>query len=485
MTNDLPSLTYQEEFVFTGALRKKNAEFPIDGLMVVYKKYRYPSQITFTFQYPEDKRDAVMWFIGRRSVEFEGWWVSHDNAFIVRRPPARLLLRMTSGTAGRILGRVEEMEFGDFELEAVPETQTVTVWLTPSGIPFSENLRQVRFSNGEAFPYGDIDVRPPFEVPTRYGSFSLVLGREGERADVGGVSAEVTIPSDAMYLTVAAEHKTKNVVELTRSLSTEVQDLELMLSFLSRRQVRCYRVSVFSIAEQQAAISTTERYVEAYSTRQATRELVDRRKMQPDALKTVLEEFATSPYREPIQHAISFLLGYWDSYYAENEIAAAFTAMETIVNGISEVDGESKILPDEIFENLTKDVRKAIKEFAKANGLDATTRARLYEKVGELQRPAITPRTTGLMEKYGVEWRDLWPVRTGGEPKLQSELSSAYERRSGLIHRGRVDEELLADAASVHALAERLVFKLIGGRDEWVNYFAYWYAARRGPRPLP
>jgi hypothetical protein len=202
--------------------------------------------------------------------------------------------------------------------------------------------------------------------------------------------------------------------------------------------------------------------------------------MATDAVERVLTRYRESEYQEPIRHTINFLIAYWNSKHAEDQISAAFTAFETIVNGIGEVRGESHILDQSDFTELRKEVQVLIKEFAKKKGLDKDTRKRLYDKIGELQRPAITPRAVALVEEYGVEWHDLFRDAIP-EPILTTELQKAYGRRSVLVHAGRVDDygTLLANAASVHALAERLIYSLLGGQREWLHPVAYYYAQPR------
>jgi hypothetical protein len=361
-------------------------------------------------------------------------------------------------------GRVEEMVTNDADLPATPGWQRIVASITPMPIAFTQNSKW--------------DAGPPFEVPTRFGGFKLVLGHESERALVEGVRAEVSVPSVYMYSDLGVDQRTAKVRDLMRGMAEEIRDLELVLSFLSRRHVSCYRVAVYSAeSRSKGPFSEANRYVQSFSSPEPPAELVEARAMKPDAIAAVLHHFPQSPYKEPIRHTLNFLLSYWDSAYAENQISAAFTAFETIVNGIAEARGDSKTLADPTFEELQEHLQGSIKAFAKEKGLDSSTRARLYGKLGELQRPAISPRAAALVEEYGVPWRDLWRVADVGSLDLQRELAQAYGRRSVLVHAGRVEDygALLSDAARVHALAERLLFRLLGAQPEWLGPFAYRY----------
>jgi hypothetical protein len=466
MFDDLPALAYREDFRFRGVLRGKHVEFPIEAIIVSRWKYRHPSEITFSFEYSKADQGRVRsLFLSAEAVEFVGIWEYHGKGVLLQPPSSRLLLTSaTSESAGRMSGRVEEMVTNDADLPATPGWQRIVAWITPMPIAFTQNSKW--------------DAGPPFEVPTRFGEFKLVRGHEPERALVEGVRAEVSVPRVFMYLDLPADQRTPKVGDLMRGMAEEIRGLELVLSFLSRRHVSCYRVTVYSAEpKDEGPISEANRYVQSFATPGPPEELVEARAMKPDAIAGVLRHLGQSPYKEPIRHTLNFLLSYWSSDYAENQISAAFTAFETIVNGIGEVRGDSKTLDDPTFEELQERLQASIKEFAKEKGLDSSTRKRLYEKLGELQRPAISPRAAALVEEHEVSWRDLWRVADVGSLDLQRELAQAYGRRSVLVHAGRVEDygALLSDAARVHALAERLLFRLLGAQPEWLGPFAYRY----------
>lgn len=483
MDSQTASLTYREDLIFRGLLRQDGAEFPIESLTVTRWKYRHPSEMTFSFQYSQN--DRVSFTRDLRSTEtseFVGTWEYTDRAQMVQRPPARLTLQITWEHAGRAVGDVEELEIGLADLPGPPTEQAVVVWLTPTSLAFSDHELTLRRRDGEMIPYRSEPVRPPFEIPMRLGVFHLALDYEREKASADGIPAEVSIPSVAMHLRLPIGEGTTRVRDLIRDIDSEVRDLEWTLSFLSRRHVRCHRIDVFSRFEEEPGWSEMSRFVPSYSTPKADRGLVDPRLMGSEAVGVVLSHYGESPYKEVMEHTISFLLAYWNSQFVENQVSTAFTAFETIVNGISEVRGESQILDEELFSELRARVRTTIKEFAEAKGLASTTRARLYEKIGELRRPAIVARTVALVEEHDLSWKDLWPAEIQGTAvTLPGVLRVAYARRSTLVHAGRVDDytALLQDAASVHALAERLVFRLLGCDNKWLDHFAYYYARRR------
>ena len=114
--------------------------------------------------------------------------------------------------------------------------------------------------------------------------------------------------------------------------------------------------------------------------------------------------------------------------------------------------------------------RSAVKE-----GLDAGVRKRLYEKVPELQRRSLVPRVCDLVGRWNVEWRDLFPPHAA----LEEELREAYHRRSLLVHEGESGDwlALMRDSRRVHALTERMVYKILDVPDAWTEPRSYEYAS--------
>src|SRR6266516_2331363 len=88
----------------------------------------------------------------------------------------------------------------------------------------------------------------------------------------------------------------------------------------------------------------------------------------------------------------------------------------------------------------------------------------IFAKLGELNRPAIAPRVCALIERFKVEWKDLWP-----DAPLEMGVQKMFRVHNEFVHTGHIDMSGRAYIAArrAHIVCERLVFQILGGRWEW------------------
>ncbi len=483
MKVDGPTFQFTETLVFRGVLQNKYGEYPIHDLVVTRYRHRHPTEISFAFQFQRDERNnAMSYFASGRVVAFAGTLEYRDRGMLIAPPQARLLLRLIHGSARSIEGIVEQLDISPEPLLFAPSEQAVSVWLTPTSVALRSYEVMLRYRTGELVERDFDSPSEPFLVPTSTCSLSLSLGMHRESVTIEGENAHLEIPVVTLDGTAAEQHLSQDVSALIDSLSVELKPLECVLSLFSRRHVRAYNFAVYSYGmDTQTMFRETTRYIQGYSTPAHENPLVSAHALDPSSLAVVIGTLVHSPYRLPIEKAINFLLAYWQSRFIEDRVAAAFTAFETLVNGIAAIDGTAHTLPNETFRALSENVKDAIKVFATKEALPAQTRARLYEKVGELQRVALGASAETLLERHSVEWRDLWRLQSASDNQaLRREVGRAYGLRSALLHAGQMDalDDLLADAASIHALAERLVCRLLDVKDEWLDHLAHHHAMR-------
>jgi hypothetical protein len=171
-----------------------------------------------------------------------------------------------------------------------------------------------------------------------------------------------------------------------------------------------------------------------------------------------------SKYREVLHTAMEYLVTGFDTRITEASLVSSFTALETIANGIGKVDHTDQILDRGVFAKLKKDVKSAISSHATNEGLSESLVALLFAKLGELNRPAIAPRVCALIERYKVEWKDLWP-----DDPLEVGVQRMFRVRNEFVHTGHIDTTGRAYIAArrAHMIGERLVFQILGGKWEW------------------
>jgi hypothetical protein len=183
------------------------------------------------------------------------------------------------------------------------------------------------------------------------------------------------------------------------------------------------------------------------------------------------------PYSKAVFLSMAYVIHAFGDRQVESNIALGFTALETLVSAIGELDRTSYILEDDDFDPFAKAMKKAIKDYGKSQSWSSELKALLYKKLGELQRAPIIPRVVALVNSRSIEWEDLWPEGMALEPALQGE----FNVRNTLIHTGFIEDPWRAIAAKyrVHALTERLLYSIIGGDPNWRDPDAY-----RHCRPL-
>lgn len=484
MTAERSPFEFRETLVFRGSLKNQYAEYAVRDLVVSRYRHRHPTEASFSFQFQQGDRDhAIAYFARNRAVEFVGELEFRDRGMLLRPPPARLLLRRTHTSTRSIEGIVERMDLAAEPLAFEPTQQTVTIWLTPTHVARRSYEVMIRYRSGELFERDFDTAAEPFEVPTDFCTLELSQGAHYEPVEIEGEPARLDIPFVALHGEVNTNCLSKDVPALIDGLSAQLQPLESVLSLFSRRHVRIHKYSVYSLgADAQTMSCETVRHVNGYSTPSPEYPLVSAQSLSRESIALTVSRLQQSPYRVPIEKALTFLLAFWQSRYIEQQVTASFTAFETLVNGIAAIDGSADTVPPEMFRPLSARVKETIKLFGKEQGLSSPVRARLYEKVGELQRVALGSSAESILQRYAVEWRDIWSLESAADAQgLRREIVRAYGLRSGLLHAGDTGpiSALMIDAAAIHALAERLVCKLLQVPDDWLDHTAYSYAERR------
>jgi hypothetical protein len=366
-----------------------------------------------------------------------------------------------------------EVDFGTQALPSPPSDQRISAYLshTPFALPEVERISK-RYT-GETYPSFDRS-RPPFVWSSRLGLAHLSLWTDEEKLSVSEVKARALIPRPTVYLELPEAHRTQRPLELLDTWADELRWLTRLLGFLGRNHVHVASLVASSVWRdgEQEAFDRLERWLSGRaSQREHPGPLVVPYRLPQDGIDAMLKQLLSLAYKDAVFLAIGFLVDTFRAGVIEDSMASAFTALETVISGVSEAEGSAHIVGDQVFNDLSDHLRNAIKQFSMGGRLSAEQRAAIYRKLPELRRSAIVPRIVDLVSRNQVEWQDLWPSCMD----FEKELGNAYGRRSLLVHTGKVADYSLAwnDYLRIHALTERLVYKLIGGREEWVSPLAY------------
>jgi hypothetical protein len=354
------------------------------------------------------------------------------------------------------LGEQPEQQWGEVRLSQTPLARPQTPVFAPS-------------HTGEIFGGSDAEKLPPLEFPCRVGTFGLQQHFGFENVDIGERPAKTRVPEAVLSLSLSPY-----VSDLGLVLDTVEEDLADALRVLTILS----RVPVFwSSIKIQTKLPSGWRYTTRYATPLTSSErrvpvpMLDAKLLPPDVLAKILEAFRTSPYKDVIKTSAGPLAGFFDEGYIELGVMNAFMALEALVQGVDEIDGTGLTVPPHVFKELDKSLRAMIRQESKTLGISSAERAAIYDKLGELARGAIVPRTLACLDRFGVRTNDLWPPGTD----LRRALMDAFRIRNAITHRGHIgDVDSAHDAGlRVHALAERLAYAMLAGDESWVHWQAY------------
>jgi len=305
---------------------------------------------------------------------------------------------------------------------------------------------------------------------TQYGRITLACYYDYEHARVAESKSLVQIPVSSLRLHVPEDAITSDPQHLAVEIASAIDGPLRLVSYLSRSHVRWTAIRVTS------EYKSTEERVEHHQLQRLRAGVMgqDRSnhdfgltnpyRMAPDGLNAMVAALQRSEYREVLQTAMEYLVTGFDTRVAESSLVSSFTALETITNGIAKVDQTDEILDRRVFTKLKKDLKSAISSHAKREGMADTVLPLIFAKLGELNRPAITPRVCALIERFKVEWKDLWP-----DAPLEMGVQKMFRVRNEFVHTGHIDMSGRAYIAArrAHIVCERLVFQILGGKWEW------------------
>lgn len=461
-----PQISFREEWRCDGLLSTAAISVPLPNISISRTKYRHSAEIAFSGHLgPDNSPKIITNLFSSPTLRFSSR-LHRDTVLIAEC----VLLR---SHANILEGVVTKLDIGVAPFPKAPTWQAVKVRFTPTHLAQSEVGTLVRSWTGEIRTLSDDDQRPlmALDTPLGQGTFSQYIAYED--AYVEGVRASVQIPIPTLSIDINRDSRTIDVGALLEGVTAYLAPFEVLISFLSRRQVQWAEIEVVSKSDEDHSqtISSARRLRSTLGSDEPDNLLIVPARLGERDLNEMLQVLLACPYRESVEHAIYYLNAHWRRGTIEARLANAFTAFETLVNGIDSVDQTDTTLTQPVFKSLRTILETHIKRFSIDHGVDKLVRKEIYAKLSELQRRPIISRAISKFNKYEVRWKEF----RSNDATPEEALSKAYERRSKFLHTGRIDDygDAVADADWLHTLTERLVYNLLGGKKEWLHPFAY------------
>ena len=431
-----------------------------DSFVISRNKYGYRTEISFSATLAPESRTAIRALLGKGHFTFSG-----DCNGATLRADCLALSVHDNRVEGTVL-------WFDYAVRDAPNGviwDIATVQFTPTDLAQSEVEKVVRYWTGEV--KGQPDDSRPMRLTTSIGDGTFSRNVAFEDALVGDLEVDVHIPVPTLVLQIKGLLREAPAAQLLDSILATVASIEPVISFLSRRQVRWVETELLSERRQETPLLQVRRSRSIFGSRKPPEPLIWAARLGRDDLAQIYRNYIESPYREPIEHAITYLNAHWQQDFIDEQFANAFTAFETVVNGVSAVDGDDRLLSDEAFGDFRRVLEESIAKFAASRNLDKNWRAEMYGRLLELRRRSIVPRTLKLLDRYSVRWQIMWR----GDADIGRELQEVYKRRSLFLHTGRIIDyrQAKADSIRLHFLAEQLVYRILGAKNDWLHTIAY------------
>ena len=259
-----------------------------------------------------------------------------------------------------------------------------------------------------------------------------------------------------------------DVRAFAREVVASVDDVLRVLSLLNRHLVRWTRVVIESTGDSPGPRFTRSVWDRTAAIDDADRSLeplVNSHRLPVDGLDRLVRTFRSLPEKKAVAASITYLTAVLDAPHLETSLTCAFTALEALVQGLAHADHSDLTIRNSRFDRLATELRAHIHAFGPVNAVADTIIEEMCEKVTEIQRRPIKPVIAEVVARLGAEWGDIWPTKTD----LSEALGPAYKRRNRFIHRGEFPpaRHAFVDYLRLHALTERMLFRLLGGDVAW------------------
>ena len=463
-------LSFEEIFNFDGYLTVGDNEFHVKNIKIIRKKYLYLDDITFKVNFSKNDRVSIVDLTGDNGGTFLLKGSLLNKSEVVANAYWMNL------NENELSGIITELKISNEILESVPRRQFLHANLSDTCLALPEVDYLAYHYTGEIKTFLDKKSKKnDSSFSTGIGRATLVKHYSFEDDETDDTDVLIRVSRVTVNIDLEEQYRSCDQNILLEKFKNELEPIEYILSFLSRRQVRWHELILIS---EDTNVWETRELRKGFSTTKPDNTLVNPHCLSDSgSLDEVVKLYIGSPYQESIKHSVNYLNARWKDSSIETMASNSFTAFETIVNGICEHHGNQEIIEGIHFKKLRGKIEKVIKEYCVDNGFGGGIRSDLYKKVNELKRAPIVSRAIKIIEENNIYISDL----IKNDESLELFLRDAYRERSVFLHTGKIENfsDFLFKADRIHALTERLIYKLVGGKKDWLDTFAYRYAFRR------
>jgi hypothetical protein len=158
----------------------------------------------------------------------------------------------------------------------------------------------------------------------------------------------------------------------------------------------------------------------------------------------------------------------YEDGYLESHLMSSYSALESMVSGLSDNKGYSSLLGKGQYKKFRKKMIDLIEnEFDDENLING-----LSKKLAEFQRRPYFDQLLSVLNDYPIDSSLLWPPETD----VNTELHNIIKRRNNLIHKGLVDTGNISrfDLNRIQKMIELLILKLLDCPNEAINKYSLW-----------
>jgi hypothetical protein len=193
--------------------------------------------------------------------------------------------------------------------------------------------------------------------------------------------------------------------------------------------------------------------------------------MPSDGLAKLIGNLKNSPFQNTLRSAIAQVTDTYVLGASISNVVTLLAAMEALCGALKKTVPLEPAIPDDI-SNLRQYLLKAAADFPSPDPHRHEELVNLVEpRLNALGQDGTTARLARVFDHYNLGPEIIW----GGKYlSAKTVIADAWRRRNDYVHGGTLPTkaEMHRDYAIVHALLERLIYSLLGGRQEWLAKWA-------------
>ena len=363
-----------------------------------------------------------------------------------------------------IKGNLESLEFSDKKIIC-----SFTIPSTPLAL---NNKHYTLSSDGTITINSNVKLQKEIEWNTPFGKAILKDNYTYEDS----AERSKTLIRTRRYQ-IAFDVKKKGVFSLNTFLlevDEYLKDIVWLVSFLSKKRINWYKAKAIVIPtkegdEFKSIIAYKQNWLGYEQDREREKQwfelLVSEKSLRDGLFQDLVIGYEASPYRVIIQQTLPFVITSYEQGYFEAHLANIYTALETLIAGLSPEDDSDVglLLSNQEYKKLTKKIRQLLLENIQNKDIIHS----VFNKLPELKRRPILEKLLTLLDRHRVPVEMLFTA----EQDSAKELKEILQRRNEFIHRGKFDdiEKYFHDLALLRNLVELWILKLLNCPDEAIN----------------